>query len=203
MKYEIIKGSEKDFEGAPEWARLVVEHCEFTYNTWFYESDKVGGKWKRCKGQLRGVVERDGIGNWLNVIAERRPITEPVVDQQLTTGWDGEGLPPVGVECEFFNDGYNCRPSCPDNGTVVKIVAHQKSKTGIDLAIFTWTGEREGIRAEAGTEVLFRPITSPKDIEIGEITQFLINYYAYPKGAEQYLNIAKAFYDAGYRKCKS
>lgn len=72
--------------------------------------------------------------------------------------WDGEGLPPVGTECEFFNEDYDCRESVPKNGTVVKIVAHQKTRKGQPLAVFTWLGERGGLHAEVCGEMLFRPI---------------------------------------------
>jgi hypothetical protein len=46
-----------------------------------------------------------------NIIAERRPITEPDVNQQVTTEWDGEGLPPVGciVECFTGINWHRCK----------------------------------------------------------------------------------------------
>lgn len=89
MKYEITKGSEKDFEQAPEWATKVLR-------------DNNDSK-KSFVGELGGitlVAEAVSSHSWWkyndgyvgSLIAERRPITEPV--------WDGEGLPPVGVECE-------------------------------------------------------------------------------------------------------
>lgn len=96
MKYEIIKGSAKDFEGAPEWAIVLLKHlngrCVFAE-----------GKSEGCKrtnmysaGDIFIIAPKE-----YEIIAERRPITEPVVNQQLTTEWSGEGLPPVGAECEI------------------------------------------------------------------------------------------------------
>ena len=73
--------------------------------------------------------------------------------------WSGDGLPPVGCECEFFNgDRYDCRGSVPKDGAKVKIVAHDKSEIGTDIAVFTWTGMDGALHAEACTEMLFRPI---------------------------------------------
>lgn len=85
MKYEYLKGSEKDFEGAPEGCTKVLV-C-------FGETHYVIGD-KTSEGL---TVESSDEDNYL--IAERRPITEPV--------WDGEGLPPVGGECEvlFTSEG--------------------------------------------------------------------------------------------------
>lgn len=98
MKYEITKGSEKDFEGAPEWAMVRDKSNVAEYFS--------SGLDKGCKfvevGDSSGKVY-EFMGKYPNtkIIAERRPITEPVVNQQLTAEWDGEGLPPVGAECEI------------------------------------------------------------------------------------------------------
>lgn len=78
MKYEIIKGSEKDFEGAPDWALF---------------RDKSGVEEYFSSGLDEGclfVVVGDESGEPLEfagkypntkIIAERRPITEPVVNK--------------------------------------------------------------------------------------------------------------------------
>lgn len=88
MKYEYLKGSEKDFEGAPEWAAIKtkIDAGEF----WLEKRD-LG---YRCKIVGSSVsFEISSIPQVDKVIAERRPITEP--------SWDGVGLPTVGYECEF------------------------------------------------------------------------------------------------------
>lgn len=89
MKYEITKGSEKDFEGVPV---NVLTLYRFAGHI-----DLHGSLLPSIYTHISGKTE---------TIAERRPITEPVVDQQLTTGWDGEGLPPVGALCRYraFSD---------------------------------------------------------------------------------------------------
>lgn len=87
MKYEYLKGSEKDFEGAPEWAELIYMgnvRC-------FVGRD---GKWMNDGSAHAFSDFAIHIGNLgLKRIAERQPITEP--------SWDGVGLPPVGCEVEF------------------------------------------------------------------------------------------------------
>jgi predicted RNase H-like HicB family nuclease len=76
MKYEIIKGSEKDFEGAPEWAVYAV-------------SGIATGKIYYLEGLNKGLMCINKLsGEESEIIAERRPITEQV--------WSGEGVPCVG-----------------------------------------------------------------------------------------------------------
>ncbi|MBU9829827.1 hypothetical protein J1779_07770 [Rahnella sp. FC061912-K] len=74
MKYEITKGSEKDFDGI---GNEDVVRVYDTGQTKFYAVAE----------EIRAIPS-----DWF-IIAERQPISEPV--------WDGEGLPPVGCECEF------------------------------------------------------------------------------------------------------
>ena len=92
MKYDYLKGSEKDFEGAPEWATMkchctIGDPCEIRdENVAFSNGIVRGSRWVDTFGDGgEGVICSEE--QW-HAIAERRPITEPV--------WDGEGLPPVG-----------------------------------------------------------------------------------------------------------
>lgn len=137
MKYEITKGSEKDFEGAPEWAMVRDKSNVAEYFS--------SGLDKGCKfievGDSSGEVY-EFMGKYPNtkIIAERRPITEPV--------WDGEGLPPVGIECEFdwAGEGFN-----------VGIVRYISKQTVII--------ECAQVENSYGIEDLtFRPIRSPEDV---------------------------------------
>jgi hypothetical protein len=106
--------------------------------------------------------------------------------------WSGEGMPPVGCECEFYNDDYDVRPSCPKDGQIVKIVAHQKSKSGLDLAVFTWTGERNGLHAEVCTEMLFRPIRTEAERKRDEATDDIASLI----GSGTFSQDAESIYDA-------
>lgn len=142
MKYEIIKGSEKDFEGAPEWAALRT----FTGGSYFFaEFHGAGAMVLDIARNDEFKSECDPTG--VEIIAERRPITEPV--------WDGEGLPAVGSRIQYscikFDEN---RPAIESGkwygGTV--IAYH-------DGAV--WTSDN-GIRHLSNT--IFRPIRSPEDV---------------------------------------
>ncbi|MGH2622722.1 MAG: hypothetical protein ACRDE7_03570 [Sphingobacterium sp.] len=103
MKYEIIKGSEKDFDGAPEGALYVLSCIGENY----YSVDMVH--------TLCGLDISDSDHEY--IIADRRPITEPE--------WDGVGLPPVGCECEVKvgGDNYNlCRIVYSDSNAGVAFI---------------------------------------------------------------------------------
>lgn len=97
MKYEIIKGSEKDFEGVPVWA-LYVE--TYRGNVFASEGYSAGDRYIALTGLDKGkeFIVDDETNPPGRIIAERRPIIEPV--------WDGEGLPPVGALCRYraFSD---------------------------------------------------------------------------------------------------
>lgn len=87
MKYEIIKGSEKDFDLAPDWATLKERNT--SGDLFFSEGHSVGCRVQGITTEHDFTID-DGNNDFthLTLIAERRPITDPV--------WDGEGLPPVG-----------------------------------------------------------------------------------------------------------
>lgn len=91
MKYEYLKGSEKDFEGAPEWATLYTLCNGEDY--FFAEYHGEGARVYDIEKNNEFKIEYHFDGSGVVVIAERRPITEPE--------WDGVGLAPVGCECEF------------------------------------------------------------------------------------------------------
>lgn len=95
MKYKYLKGSEKDFEGAPEWASEVIESTSIYGHAFVDCFDYM------CKYQSKG--NPCDTGNIINptlwkVVAKRRQITEP--------SWDGIGLPPVGAKVEWMSDKY-------------------------------------------------------------------------------------------------
>lgn len=92
MKYEYLKGSEKDFEGAPEWAHQVIKSTSMYGYAFVDEFDYM------CKYQSK--EHSYDVGNISNpalwkVIAKRQPITEP--------SWDGAGLPPVSYLNSVLN----------------------------------------------------------------------------------------------------
>lgn len=73
--WRYIKGSEKDFEGAPEWAVLCCAggDCDV-----YYENSDYTGRWKNSEGEGRGV---NGLGGF-SIIAQRERVTS-VNDDRL------------------------------------------------------------------------------------------------------------------------
>lgn len=67
--WNYIKGSEKDFEGAPDWASIL---CRGTNCNVWYENDDYSGRWSNCDGGGRGC---DGLGG-LPIIAQRERVTD-------------------------------------------------------------------------------------------------------------------------------
>lgn len=179
MKYEITKGSENDFEGAPENAMVRIAEIGVNDCISIFADKLENGSTRthRYSGSCNSRIV--DASNW-TVIAERRPITEPV--------WDGEGLPPVGVECEIlWNDDW------------VKCVV---KAYGEEQLIF----KAEESREWAGhiNNYKFRPIRSPEDVAKDEAISEMVGIYfnhGIPgkPNREDYESMA-ALYDAGYRK---
>ena len=81
MKYEITKGSEKDFEGAPEW-------CTIIYNYGNSDAIRFCNGWREgCKfsGTKEFLTRQYDVSTIdlirYKIIAERQPITEKVVNK--------------------------------------------------------------------------------------------------------------------------
>lgn len=182
MKYEITKGSAKDFEGAPEWALFVdiVKIGDGNYTYWS-EGYDVGDRFQ-CVGNYR-VGKYEGSERNGKIIAERRPINEPVVNQQLTTEWDGEGLPPIGCVCEYRGNDTSWGE--------VKIIGHDEGKV-----VFKPSGEDYyGITPSHKAE--FIPIRAPEDVArsnaIGEMERAYEELTGNPaREAEEYYDLIAA-----------
>lgn len=184
MKYEITKGSEKDFDGTPSWA-LYVE--TYRGNVFASEGYSAGDRYIALTGLDKGkeFIVDDETNPPGRIIAERQPITEPVVNQQLTAEWDGEGLPPVGVECELFDseDGWQ---KC-----FIKFIGTNTAVVGTDNAEFSF---------ELST-CEFRPTRSPEDVARDEEIEAMRDVgYALPAAIRFTKEEMAALYDAGYRK---
>lgn len=119
--------------------------------------DKVFG-WQDPKGV--DSYQIDILPNRLDIEDEcvTRKQYEAAISASKKPVWCGYGLPPIGSEVEFFNEDYGIRDSVPKNGTVVKIVSHDRTSAGFDVAVFTWPGDKGGLHAEVCTEMLLRPI---------------------------------------------
>lgn len=185
MKYEITKGSEKDFDGAPEWATECVWNDKGSESFCYWLNPKTktifNPNWHSkpdCWNEEYG---------WRNYIkAERRPITEPV--------WDGEGLPPVGIECKHLPAKHCVVPH------KVTILAHTKlDSRNIDVAVFQY-----GDVISFSDAKQFIPIRSPEEVaKEKERSEQCDKIFGILSGVERTGNrsdMAEALYDAGYRK---
>lgn len=167
MKYEITKGSEKDLEGAPDEALFVLQ-C---YSTVDYSVD------------MKATIDGQSLTphDFQYIIAERRPITEPV--------WDGEGLmPSVGMKCL----AKQCSQINADEFLVVAI------QDGAVFGFWTATGAATGLDVNRW---IFLPIRSPEDVARDESIEAMRDVgYTLPAAIRFTKEEMAALYDAGYRK---
>ncbi|MFZ4835939.1 hypothetical protein [Rouxiella sp. Mn2063] len=143
MKFEMVSGDERLFDGAPEW--VVKIYLCLGYR-WLADANGMASYAGGPAVELKGEDEK-------YLIAERRPITEQDVNE-----WNGEGLPPVGVECEFahINRGEPIPPW--ERGVVRYLSSH--------TIVIELTGLKNG-KAESISQPLrmrFRPIRSPAEV---------------------------------------
>lgn len=147
MKYEITKGSEKDFEGAPKWA--VLKFASYLPASLSDERINFWGDNKLLNVKTGSLItaHRETIVG--EVIAERRQITKPV--------WDGEGLPPVGTKCEVQTSSNSPWFEC-------EIVYSGES----GAAFISTKSNSIGCVDDSCTD-FFRPIRSPEDVARDEV----------------------------------
>lgn len=91
MAWQYVKGSAKDFEGAPDWATVL-----FGSN----DEDVFGyaEKWEKDARYVYGRHVEGRLEGWLNsgvVLAQRQPVES----------WNGAGLPPVCIDIEYRHKG--------------------------------------------------------------------------------------------------
>ena len=236
MKYEITKGSAKDFEGAPEWARFkTILWGDF----FFVEDHKEGALALHIRNNTKAHAGAEFTKqSRLTIIAERRPITErelkPIygdgihddteaLQQRIDMGidvsniigeqgklfnisrplqfkpitepvWDGEGLPPVGVECEFTSSS---------SGDVwhAGVVRYLSEHTIVIEFTDMVNGKAESISHPRTMK--FRPPRSPEDVARDEEIVLLTDVICGKMpdvGVATAAMFAGRVYDAGYRR---
>lgn len=148
------------------------------------------------------VMERDL--NGLAVIQpELKQAREALASLTTAPEWTGEGLPPVGIECE--------RCWCSISGTYhrIKVLGHDGNR-----AIFRWLdGKRAGELQEdrphsfSNGRPCFRPIRTPEQIAAEEREKAAKDMATLMTGHENhqgewgcYVILGEILYDAGYRK---
>lgn len=181
MKFEMVSGDESLFDGAPEWALFVYSYDGERY--WEeHKNPTLGGKYQ-CV-DLNDVCIYDFFihaEHEQTIIAERRPITEPE--------WNGEGLPPVGVECEF--------QAALGDWVAIRITAH-----GEDSMLMKQVGKDN--EQYISKDRKFRPMRSADEIaHIISRSKECDKIFGILSSVEREGNrsdMAEALYDAGYRK---
>ncbi|HFX1372241.1 TPA: hypothetical protein ACRL92_005762 [Pseudomonas aeruginosa] len=157
-----------DWNTAPEGAT----HWKKEGDYWFYWIEGTN-KWFR--------------GPSCNVSAER----EAKFEARPQEAWDGQGLPPVGIECEY--------KFVRENWQKVKIFAHKPNPNG-SISVLFERADRWGAVAHPD---YFRPIRTPEQIAAEQIAakerEKAIEEMCF---AEETLTVkqAKALYEAGYRR---
>lgn len=74
--------------------------------------------------------------------------------------WNGGGLPPIGVEVEFYKNpdyGYSDMGFMPDSGMIVDVVAHKTTSDGNLVAIVYWDDNGAG-RSNCFIGACLRPL---------------------------------------------
>lgn len=189
MKYEYLKGSEKDFEGAPAWAYYLAsirgrDGCAWVShddNKYQYIRDVSGQVGREFSGSLIKWERSNGV----EIIAERQPITEP--------SWDGVSLPPVGCECEFTLGPYepdefdDLVGKLPWPGTLVTVVSHKVTGDGHDVAVIYWDDDGGG-RAACLVGSCLKPIRSEADKKREAVIESLMRIVCGPSQASATVN---------------
>lgn len=94
-------------------------------------------------------------GDWIAVF---RPLFHGYEPIQAEPEWTGEGLPPVGTECEIKH---------ADLGWIkCEIVAHKKMKCGGKTHAIAWI---DGNNLDQSQGIRFRPIKTPEQIRAESI----------------------------------
>lgn len=191
MKYEYLKGSEKDFDGAPEWATLYTSCAGEDF--FFAEFHGVGARVFDVEKKSEFKIDYAFDGSGVDVIAERRQITEP--------SWSGIGLPPVGCECEFTLGPYepdefdDLVGKLPWPGTLVTVVSHKVTGDGHDVAVIYWDEEGGG-RAACLVSSCLKPIRSEADKKRDAVIKALDDWFPEYTTDIPSLYHATAMYDA-------
>lgn len=182
MTWEYLIGSEKDFEGAPDWCT----HSSLMF--WLMDSSiKLGNKYQMKGADSTNTHNEHNsvIGSKIGIIAQRR--------KRKSNQWHGVGLPPVGCECEALIP-YRDEPLSRWRKVRVICLGDEFNAAGelivVDLEDITphWTDE-------------FRPLRTKEQIERDEAVKDMV-YFLEDAPLTSWEDIAGRIFDAGYRKTK-
>ncbi len=84
--WEYVKGSEADFEGAPEWVTMVTSLADNPGEYFFVEKHENGAKYKTTHCTWVGNIDNDFLDlSLVDVIAERRKVATTTPTEALIT----------------------------------------------------------------------------------------------------------------------
>jgi len=188
MKFNYIKGTEKDFEGAPDWVthktNSLIDFYGFIDGKLKYYS---GGEYSSEYPSIGSLIS-SSIN--LKIVAYREPITE-------TLSWYEKGeLPKVGDICEV---------QMSDEWLPTEIVGFTKSGSIVFTVPF---GEFNRLYDSFDTSVIknnkstrfFRPLKSKQEKEVEELVTALSCAWRESSGIADLSKMAQKLYDLGYRK---
>ncbi|HBK9907430.1 TPA: hypothetical protein LOL70_004806 [Salmonella enterica subsp. enterica serovar Infantis] len=114
------------------------------------------------------------------------------IGQAPEATWSGDGLPPVGCECEYSLNGGKTWWKCK----VDYIVGTQ----GVVMLCDTFEGVQYVPFSSYGNALKFRPIRSEaerkRDAMVNDMVETIFYYYGNPKGAEGYIGLAERIIEA-------
>lgn len=174
-----------DWTKAPEGATHWEPKSYYFAEGWMR---KVGNEWsfwsEASESWVRGTLT-------CNVSAER----EATFEARPQEAWDGQGLPPVGIEAEVIWDGADIAYFR------AKILAHDE-----DRVVFRWCeGESKGQYGSYavlnfGILPTFRPLRTPEQIAAEEREKAVGDMAMSIQGVPYQYPTLYALFDAGYRR---
>lgn len=157
--------------GWPEGANECVQDCSGVVK--FFDSDNLRFDGDRWVGSARGNYYCNQYDKIRGLTLSNDYATAIVTREQY--GWDGTGLPPVGVECEVSVDGG--RSWC-----TYRTISEKNGARLIEIGNFTEEFQ--------SNNWIFRPLRTEAERAIDEMVRL--------SGVS--IGAAKILYDAGYRK---
>lgn len=129
--------------------------------------------------------------DWLNGMVIREQY-EAELAESKKVAWDGEGLPPVGCECEIAASTRYLNITHPE-GAVVKIYSLFTDDRGVELAAFV---DAAGKFGGVCTAKCFRPLRSEEERKRDAVIASIKEMLMYDYGDDPRLNDAVILYDA-------
>lgn len=186
--------------GWPDGAEAVVQDAddmEFYFYTggpvvntgksWWFKDGVDGSTWIFYEGKFEVADDHD-----TTTITRDQYQSALAASQKVE--WSGDGLPPVGCECEYHDS----------NGEWYPVTIKYESDQLVVIS-----GMTKFLGVEQGTEIArdiiidkpkFRPLRSEEDKKrdamVNDMVETIFYYYGNPKGAEGYIGLAERIIEA-------